>query len=166
MNGTPATDISEVGRHATAPPVPYVRGVPLASTLRAVLTRFLPGAATSVVAGVTLTMGRLPEITFESVVVMGAAAGIMSLGYLAGLELLRRHLYPDAAVEGRRSFVAGLLAPFGAFITGVLGSPVLATTVVGFLFLPALVIAVVMFFAWLTPTPEEMRARGTKGQRP
>lgn len=165
MSGTSTNEIAEAAGRATRAVVPYERGLPLSSTVRATLTRFLPGAATSVVAGITLASGRFPDITAESVLVVGAVVGMLSLGYLVGLEALRRWLYPDAAVEGRRSFMAGLMAPIAAFITGVLADPAIGTNVMGFLFLPALVIAVVMFFAWLTPTPESMRAAeyGTPG---
>lgn len=145
--------------------VPYERGLSLRTTVKATLGRFLPGATLSLAAGVGL-MGATPFSVgwLEWAVVLGGAAGILTLGFGVGLEMLRRRLYPDAKVDGRRSFVAGLVAPLGAFIANVIGGPIVAgLDVLGFLFLPALVIAVVMFFAWLTPTPEETRGAEYEG---
>ena len=56
------------------------------------------------------------------------------------------------------SSVAGLVFPLWASIAGVLAGPVLATNVIGFLFVSALLIAGVTFLAWLGPTPEELRS--------
>ena len=134
----------------------YEQGLPLSSTVRATLTRFFPGAVLSTVVGATLSGAAI--LSIGNLLTELSVAGVLSLGFAAGVELMRRHLYPDAGVEGRRSFVAGLVAPLAAYIAGVLGAPIVARSVFGFLFLPALIIAILMFFAWLTPTPEEMRS--------
>ena len=77
---------------------------------------------------------------------------------------MRRWLYPDAKMTGYRSFVAGLFAPSVWFIWGGLGLRVSEVVAWSMFPLLGLVLAVVMFVAWLTPTPEEMR-RDSRGSR-
>ena len=135
--------------------IKYERGLPFPKVLKATLVRFLPGSVVTLIAGLLVLGGNLTSMDLLGVV--AGSAAFLSLGYGVGLEALRRWLYPDADVDGRRSFVAGLVAPLGAFIAGVLAGPMSTVGVLGFLFLPAFIIALLMFFAWLTPTPEEMR---------
>jgi hypothetical protein len=141
--------------------IKYERGLPFRNVLRATLLRFLPGATATLAGGLVLMGGSL--FSLESLAVIAGGAGLLSLGFGAALEILRRWLYPDVELDGRRSFVAGLVSPFGAFIMGVLAGPVIAANVFGFLFLPALIIGIVMFCAWLSPTPEEMRGSEYEG---
>ena len=63
----------------------------------------------------------------------------------------------DAEIEGRRSFIAGIMSSVAASIVVAVGpsTPVLLPV----FFLLGLVMAVLMFFAWLTPTPERMPDR-------
>ncbi|HSG08274.1 MAG TPA: hypothetical protein VLA36_07945 [Longimicrobiales bacterium] len=139
----------------------YERGIPFREALAATVLRFLPGALVTMAGGVVLMGGSLlrPDV----LAIIAGGAGLLSLGFGAGLEIVRRWLYPDAGIMGRRSVVAGLVSPLGAFVAGVLAGPMVATSVLGLLFLPALVIAVVMFFAWLEPTPEEKRGSEFEG---
>ena len=88
------------------------------------------------------------------------SAGALTLGFGAGLVALRRWLYPDAKVNGRRSFIVGVIAPVVVFIIGaMLGTGYRMALWLGALFLASLSLAVLMFFAWLTPTPERMLDR-------
>lgn len=139
----------------------YERGIPFREALAATVFRFLPGALVTMVGGIMLMGGSLlrPDV----LAIIAGGAGLLSLGFGTGLEVVRRWLYPDADIVGRRSVVAGLVSPLGAFIAGVLAGPMVATNVLGLLFLPSLVIAVVMFFAWLEPTPEEKRGSEFEG---
>lgn len=82
-----------------------------------------------------------------------AFSGVVTLGYWLGLEGLRRRLYPDAALDGRRSVVAGLLAGAGVFSVWI---AMIESNWVGFpLIVPGtgFVLALAMFLPWLSPTP-------------
>jgi hypothetical protein len=70
-------------------------------------------------------------------------------GYIAGLELLRRWLRGDAGVEGRRSLIAGAVAPLAFFAVAI---AVGGTGPFGLLlwgFLSGFATAVSLFFPWL-----------------
>lgn len=136
----------------------YRPGLSFLEAKQAALSRFLPGATVSLLATIG-AMGGVPSLGewIEAGIYVLVGATTLTLGFGAGLELLRRRLYPDARISGRRSVIAGLLAPPAIFATlGVfLGSGVGMIEMLGlFLAVPAL-LAVLMFFAWLTPTPEE-----------
>jgi hypothetical protein len=78
----------------------------------------------------------------------------LALGYGIGLEGLRRWLFPDAGVDGRRSLVAGIVSPLALFtwvtvVAESLGGLTLPVGV-GVLLLVGFLMAVVMFFPWLT----------------
>lgn len=136
--------------------VPYERGIGLGSVVRATLTRFLPASAVTV--GTASWLLGLPAGMEFLAGVFGVAVPL-SIGFGVGLEGLRRWLYPDAEVDGRRSVIAGLMSPVVLFIMMATGhgfsapAAMLLFTVIG------IVMAVLMFFAWLTLTPEEMRER-------
>ena len=137
--------------------VPYKQGVSLGTVIRASLGRFLPGSILGL-GSVFALLGLGPGEWLGAAAIFGAGVGALTLGFGLGLEALRRWLYPDAKVEGRRSFVAGLMAPVAAFVTAALaGSGGGYVAFAGLLFMVALITAVLMFFAWLTPTPEDMR---------
>ncbi len=140
--------------------VPYERGLPLGEIVQASAGRFLPGAVLSLATTFTLIGGVSGSGEWlEALTVILAGAGALTLGFSAGLEALRRWLYPDAKVNGRRSFIVGVIAPVVVFIIGTLlpgtGYSSMALWL-GALFLASLILAVLMFFAWLTPTPERM----------
>lgn len=139
--------------------VPYERGLSFGEIVQASAGRFLPGAVLSFATTLTL-IGGVPGSGewLEALTVILAGAGALTLGFSAGLEALRRWLYPDAKVNGRRSFIAGVVAPAVAFIvSALLGTGFSMAGLLGVLFLVSLSLAVLMFFAWLTPTPEELR---------
>ena len=79
----------------------------------------------------------------------------MATGYWAGLEVMRRWLYPDAAVDGRRSVIAGFMSPVALFILWTFSTGLGAWETLILFGLIGFVMAVLMFFAWLTPTPDE-----------
>ena len=150
--------MGEDGDSTSVQLVPYERGLPLSTALRGTFGRFLPGTVLSLAAVFTFLGGGGPGVWPEAIVLVGGTGLALSLGFGAGLEALRRWLYPDARVDGRRSFVAGLMAPLLFFILGIVSSPISGQfQILGLLFLAAMVMALLMFFAWLTPTPEEMR---------
>ena len=90
----------------------------------------------------------------HSVVALTSAVAVVAVGFGLGLEGLRRWLFPDARASGRCSVIAGLLAPGAAFIVTVLWPSLGTLGGIGALALAGVVIAVVMFFAWLTPRDE------------
>jgi membrane associated rhomboid family serine protease len=87
--------------------------------------------------------------------------GPLAMGFGLGLLGLHRWLFPDSEVAGRRGLIAGLLSPvamLGAgLLTRILGmvplpQPALVSFLVG------IFMALVLFFPWLSPTPEEKRS--------
>jgi len=137
--------------------VPYERGIPLHEVTKGALLGFLPGnvAGMAILAAVfefgVRPLSFLGEIIYISEIVLP-----LLIGYGLGLIGMHRWLYPDAEVSGRRSFIAGLLAPIAMIIGihfGLLGlaDPSIVSLLAG------IFLALAMFFAWLTPTPEEMR---------
>ena len=141
--------------------VPYRRGISLREIGKGMLARFLPGSLLTIV-GVGAFFG--VNISADALTAVGGLLGVsaaLTAGFGLGLLGLRRWLYPDAKPDGMRSFVAGLMSPFALFITAVMTGrgwtlaqlPVLLGVV-------GVVMAVLMFFAWLTPTPEEMLGDG------
>jgi hypothetical protein len=66
-----------------------------------------------------------------------------------GLEAIRRWLRRDAGIDGRRSFLAGLMSP-GVLFRIDIGGVGRALTRVGLLALVGMAIAVVLFFRWLS----------------
>lgn len=134
----------------------YEPGVGLGEVAKAGGLRFLPASLLSVFAvsavliGWPLSGARLMALPL----IVGALAG----GFSAGLALLRGYLYPDANVAGRRSVVAGLVSPLLMFTVMTLAPELGLVPALGVFGIVGIVVAVVMFFAWLTPTPEEMRA--------
>lgn len=139
--------------------VAYKRGLSLRETLRGAVSRFLPASIGSLAVGGALLDSSGPNWWIEFVVGITGFAGFLTLGFGLGLLVLQRRLFPDAGVDGRRSVLAGLLSPLAMaiggslFITTGLGMAEAA----GLLVLVGVVLAVVFFFPWLTPTPESMR---------
>lgn len=145
----------------------YTRGIGIGAAMRGTLLRFLPASALST-ALVHYAMNGFPPA--GSILGMALSfvgfAGIMSLGYGLGLEGMRRWLYPDAGVDGRRSVIAGLMSPLAIYIMATLR---LDVGMVGAMVIPAaltLGLAVLMFFSWLTPTPGMGAIEGPGEPRP
>lgn len=133
--------------------VPYERGIRLAPALRGALLWFLPASTLSL----AVVLFGLAGATLDDFSRFGSAvlqfSGVMALGFWMGLEGMRRWLYPDAQVDGRRSFVAGLMSSFVVFILAALDVPVEGSGTEVVLCTTGVVLAVLMFFAWLSPTP-------------
>ena len=141
--------------------VPYRRGVSLQEIGKGMLTKFLPGSLLTIL-GAGAFFG--VNISADVLTAVGGLFGVsaaLTAGFGLGLLGLKRWLYPDANLNGMRSFVAGLMSPFALFIAAVMAGrgwtlaqlPILLGVV-------GVVMAVLMFFAWLTPTPEEMLGDG------
>ena len=137
----------------------YERGsVSVREVVRSVLLRFAPASAFSLlgVVAATVTPGNPlgPLMT-----VMGGWVGWIGLGFGMGILGMRRWLYPDAKITGLRSVLAGVLgglAPLALlrFGIGLSFGPLTVNTV---LVLVGVLMALAMFFPWLTPTPPHMR---------
>jgi hypothetical protein len=129
------------------------RGVSRGSVFQATFGRFLPAGL--------LTMGSIgayfglqdPSSALRIAALFGYETLMFSIGYGLGLEGMRRWLYPDAHVTGRRSIVAGLFTPLYAGAVSIVVQGLNLVEVGLWTGLVGMVMAVVMFFAWLTPTP-------------
>lgn len=152
----PATDeLSSAESHDL---VPYERGLPFRDVLRGSLTRFLPGS----VVGLTgiLAWRGWPGDVLANLPGYLALVAVATVGFGIGLEGLRRWLFPDAKIDGSRSFVAGLMVGpiWFSIIVAELIPALQGPQAWAFFPLIGVILAVLMFFAWLTPTPEETRA--------
>jgi hypothetical protein len=114
--------------------------------LRGLIKRFIPGCI-GVIAGLLVALAGPNEIpwSFWASIVLGN-----SVGFGAGLLGLRKRLDPAAEVQGRRSLIAGALAPLAAgvltFIAGTTGG-------LGLVAMSALAgagSALAMYFPWLS----------------
>ena len=140
--------------------VPYKRGITLGEIAKGTLGRFLPGS----VIGMTLpalvldSAGPNGPLSFiDTILAQMSLAGPLVAGFGIGLVALGHWLFPDAKVSGWRSFIAGLVSPIailaGSWISrGFLGAEGMVVS-----FLAGVILALVMYFAWLSPTPEDMR---------
>ena len=140
--------------------VPYRRGVSLREVAKGVLARFLPGSLITM-AGLATFFG--VSIADDVLLAVGGflgLAGALTVGFGLGLLGLRPWLYPDAKLSGHRSFVAGLMSPLALFIAATAGRGWTMTQLPVLLILVGVIMALGMFFAWLTPTPEAMRGDG------
>jgi len=137
--------------------IPYQRGVSRGQVAKGALARFLPGTLITMIGG-TAFLGI--SITGDVLTAVGGILGIagtLTAGFGLGLLGLRRWLYPDAELGGRRSFIAGLMSPLALFIAATGGRGWTLTVLPFLLVLVGVILALGMYFAWLTPTPEEMR---------
>ena len=130
------------------------RGVSAGAVFRGIFGRFLPGSLISMASlmGLISLIGG-PSL-FEFLLVVALPSVGLAIGYAIGLESLRRWLFPDAAVDGRRSLLAGIVSPLALFtwvtmVAESLGGLTLPAGV-GVLLLVGFLMAVVMFFPWLT----------------
>ena len=141
--------------------VPYRRGISLREIVKGMLARFLPGSLLTILAAGAFFGVNISADVLRAVGGLFGVSAALTAGFGLGLLGLRRWLYPDAKPDGMRSFVAGLMSPFALFIAAVmtgrgwtLAQLPLLLGVVG------VVMAVLMFFAWLIPTPAEMLGEG------
>ena len=150
----------QVTDQGTTDLVPYERGISLREIVKGTLGRFLPGSVIGMggLAAVFNIIGPGGPLSFLAEVgfMLSSFAAPLALGFGLGLVGLSRWLYPDSRVSGRRSFIAGCLSPLAFTATTFLIEGVLGLTLVGFLV--GVAMAFGMYFAWLSPTPEELRA--------
>ena len=148
--------------------MPYKRGVSLGKVLKGTIARFLPGSVIGMgVLSALIPPGGLSGLRLVEFLFLHQVGPLM-IGFGLGLLGLHRWLYPDSEIQGRKSLVCGLLSPIamlgaGVF-TGLLGlvplpQPGLVSLVVGF------VMALAMYFPWLSPTPEEKRPDPSDGDQ-
>jgi hypothetical protein len=144
--------------------VPYERGLSLREVVKGTLARFFPGS----VIGMGVLSAIIPPAGLGGLrlleLLLVHELGPLVLGFGLGLLGLFRWLYPDSEVTGRRSFIAGLLTPIAMLGAGVLSSGFQVQLAL-VSFLVGIVMAVAMYFPWLSPTPEEKRSdRYGRGQ--
>jgi hypothetical protein len=137
--------------------IPYRRGVSLRQIVKGALTRFLPGSLITMIGASLVLDISVAGDAFAAVGGLFGIAGALTAGFGLCLLGLRRWLYPDAKLDGTRSFVAGLMSPLALFIVAAGGRGWSLTQLPLLLVVVGIVMALGMFFAWLTPTPEEMR---------
>ncbi len=139
--------------------MPGKRGLTVKETLGGTLTRFLPSSLLSVGAAWALFGVGVDDLRDLLMLVL-LFSGLLTLGFGVGLEGLRRWLYPEADVGGRRSVLAGLLSPLAWLVASFTVEPLEAIVGLGvgdffyYAGLPGLVgvvLALGMFFPWLTP---------------
>jgi hypothetical protein len=130
----------------------YQRGVAGDEVALATLTRFFPA---SLVGTAVLLPFYFSATSWEreAAWLLGSFTAPAAVGFYLALVGMRRWIYPDADVRGRRSAVAGFVAPIAAFCANAVlrTHPLTLSIAVG------VVVAVLLFFAWLAPTPAEMR---------
>ncbi len=129
------------------------RGISAATIRRGVLTRFLPGSVASIaVLGAAVAVGAgsfgLPQL-----LVLGVGTAGLTLGFGLGVTALRRFLYPDAAVDRRRSFVAGLCSPLYLGLVSIFTQGAGLLEIGGLSLLTGAAVGLGLFFPWLTRTP-------------
>jgi hypothetical protein len=153
LENADTNDLTETDPHDL---VPYERGLPFRDVLMGSLTRFLPGSVVGLSA--ILAWGGWPNFLANLPGYLALVA-VATVGFGIGLEGLRRWLFPDAKIDGGRSFVAGLMVGpiwFSVIVASLI--PALqGPQAWAFFPLIGMILAVLMFFAWLTPTPEEKR---------
>jgi hypothetical protein len=149
--------------------VPYRRGLSLSTVAKGTLARFLPGS----VIGTGALLAIIPPGGLGGLrlldLLLFHQVGPLAIGFGLGLLGLHRWLYPDSEVAGIRGFIAGLFSPVAALGAGTL------TMLLGMVplpqpallsFLVGVVMPLVMFFPWLSPTPEEIRPYGYEPDQP
>lgn len=154
MKGLQLEDAAETGL------VPYRRGVSLREIAKGALARFLPGSLITIGGLATIFDIRIVSDVLAAVGGFLGLAGALTVGFGLGLVGLRRWLYPDAKLSGRRSFLAGLMSPLALFIAAAAGRGWSVAQLPVLLVLVGVIMALGMFFAWLTPTPEAVRGDG------
>jgi hypothetical protein len=128
------------------------RGVSAIEIRRGVLKRFLPASAASM-GGFAMAMAVGSEgLSLLQVLLLGLEVGALSLGFGLGLTTLKRFLYSDAAVDRRKSLVAGLCAPLYLMLVAVFAEGASLAGIVGWSMLTGAGVAFTLFFPWLSRT--------------
>lgn len=139
-----------------APPTtvaPYTRGVPAEVVTRGLVGRFIPASVGIMTTFALIIIVAEPPRAGIVLSILAPQAASVIVGYGASLAVMRRWLYPDAGIAGRRSVVAGLFTPLAlgivsAFMQGANRPMQVAASIAA-----GAAMAVVMYFPWLRPTP-------------
>jgi hypothetical protein len=132
----------------------YQPGLPAVSAAKATLLSFLPGSVLSLAA----ILLPLPGTTLSNFLGDALITLVpLSLGFWLGIESMRRWLYPDAGLVGRRSVIAGVMSCACVAILLLITRGMPLAPAMASIFVIGLVVAFLMFFAWLSPTPEDQR---------
>lgn len=154
------------GRHVVnrseADLVSYRRGTSLREIAKGALARFLPGSLITLTGLRAIFDISMPGSVLATTAVLLGFAGALTGGFGLTLLALRRWLYPDAELGGRRSFLAGLGSPLALFAVAAVGPSWILTQLPVLLVLVGMVTALGMFFAWLSPTPKLDRGDGSE----
>jgi hypothetical protein len=137
--------------------VPYERGISLREVAKGTLARFLPGSFIGLGVLQVLLPLRVPYGPLALAELLLLEVGALVIGFGLGLVGLHRWLYPDSEVAARKTFVAGLLSPMALIIAGTLNRILQVDFALVFL-LVGVVMALGMYFPWLSPTPEGKRS--------
>ena len=145
--------MTQLVEHEAEPAVvaPYARGVPAEVVARGLVSRFIPASAGIMTAMALITTISQPQRVGIVFSIMTMETACVIVGYGAALAVMRRWLYPDAGIAGRRSVIAGLFSPLAlgiasAFLQGRRDMIVPASILAG------AGMALVLFFPWLQPT--------------
>lgn len=139
----------------------YKSLLPFRAVLRGAIARFLPASLISLAVLFASLGVPLTERAAGPVLWWGATMAVaLTAGYLVGLEILRRLFPPVAAIDGRRSLVAGLVSPVPFFLVGSLGSPFNPPwgwlQAYAWMGIGGVALAVVAFFVRLTPARDRL----------
>ena len=102
-----------------------------------------------------LAVGGSGPFGIEPLLLVGGLASGLTLGFGLGLTALRRFLYPDAAVDKRRSLLAGLCSPLYLGLVSIFTQGATLTEVAGFSVLTGAAVGLALFFPWLSRTPTQ-----------
>ena len=131
--------------------------LPFGAVLHGAVARSLPTSFFSlgclfIILGVPLT-----SRTANPVWLWGATMAVaLTVGYLLGSEILRRHFRPVAGIAGWRSMLAGLMSPLPFFLVGSLGSPLPTGTALALMVTGGIVLAFAAYFVRRTSDRRRM----------
>jgi len=131
------------------------KGLPDGVVAQGVLKRFFPASFGSL--GVLvwgLSLGSL-EFGVHQAMVLGVEVASLTAGFGLGLVGLKRLLYSDAAVNGRRSIVAGLCSPLYLGLASIFMQGSNLLEIAGVSILTGAGVSFAMFFPWLSRSPSK-----------
>ncbi len=138
------------------------RGIPGRLVVQGALKRFLPASAgvlgaIGAVAVLFFPLAPGMGITLAQILSTALAVGIevagLTLGFGFALGFLKRWLYPEAKVGGRRSVVAGLCSPLYLLVASIFAEGASLLEIGGFSILTGIFLGLAMFFPWLSRSP-------------
>lgn len=147
--------MTQLTTHETPGPelAPYTRGVPAEVVARGLVGRFIPASVGIMSAFALIPILAEPRRAGIVLSIMAMQTASIIVGYGATLAVLRRWLYPDAGIDGRRSVVAGLFSPLALGIVSVFTQGAQRPLQMSASLVAGAAMAVVLYFPWLRPTP-------------